>query len=158
MINEKQHRLPNEFYKSDILLSITSCIKDRHNIFTVDSIFHDFEKILIDIMHKYNCCAHIYLFMPDHLHLIFQGESNDVNLLDALKAFKQKTGFYFSVNKFNCKWQKDYYDHIIRDEKDLGNQIMYILLNPVRKGFVKHWKEYSYKGSMIYDLNTVENF
>jgi putative transposase len=69
-----------------------------------------------------------------------------------MKMFKQKTGFLFSQAGCGIVWQKDFYDHIIRDEQDLTNHIRYILLNPVRKGLVSSWREYPHKGSTVYDL------
>jgi REP-associated tyrosine transposase len=158
MVKEKHHRLPPSFYKGQIILSLTFCTDNRQIVFTNDIIFKDFENKLIFEMKKYESSAHIYLFMPDHLHMIISGNNYDSILINAVKSFKQKTGYYFSQQNSYFKWQKDYYDHIIRDEKDLGNQIMYILLNPVRKGFVSNWKDYPYKGSMIYDLNIIESF
>jgi len=109
-------------------------------------------------MKKYESLAYIYLFMPGHLHMILTGNKDGSNLMNAVKSYKQKTGFYFSKLEVKNKWQNDFYDHIIRDEKDLGNQILYILINPVRKGLVNHWKDYPYKGSMIYDLDSIESF
>jgi len=155
MVKEKKHRLPSSFYQGQILLSLTFCIDKRQNVFTNDKIFREFENILIDVLKNFECLAYIYLFMPDHLHMIIKGNKDDSNLMSAVKSFKQKTGFYFSKNNTEHKWQKDFYDHIIRDEKDLGNQIMYILMNPVRKGIVNHWKDYLYKGSMVYNLDII---
>jgi len=46
-----------------------------------------------------------------------------------------------------------FYDHILRKDEDIPKQINYILQNPVRKGLVKNWKDYPYKGSTLYNLN-----
>jgi hypothetical protein len=50
------------------------------------------------------------------------------------------------------KWQKDYYDHILRKKENLNIHIKYILNNPVRAGLVDYWKQYPYKGSTLYNL------
>lgn len=94
--------------------------------------------------------------MPDHLHIIVSGKDSNCNTLDLFKMFKQKTGFWLYKNLSEYSWQKDYYDHIIRDENDIMNQIYYILENPVRKGLSKTWKDYPYKGSTVYNLNEIE--
>jgi hypothetical protein len=31
-------------------------------------------------------------------------------------------------------WQKDFYDHIIRETEDYGGQVRYLLRNPVQRG------------------------
>ena len=90
--------------------------------------------------------------MPEHCHLLLQGESDNSNILDAVKAFKQKSSYFFSSNNFEFGWQKDFYDHIIRNDEDINQQIIYILYNPVRKELVTEWKDYPFKGSMVYDL------
>jgi putative transposase len=33
-------------------------------------------------------------------------------------------------------WQKRFWDHVIRDEKDLENHIHYIHFNPIKHGYV----------------------
>jgi putative transposase len=94
--------------------------------------------------------------MQTHLHLIVQGKKPDSDCLKMIVLFKQKTGFWLNKHKPGFKWQKDYYDHIIRNDKDLANQIYYILNNPVRAGIVNDWRDYKYKGSTLYDLNKIE--
>jgi len=51
--------------------------------------------------------------------------------------FKQKSGFWFSKNYPELKWQKDFYDHIIRNDKDIENQIYYILKNQMRENIIE---------------------
>lgn len=94
--------------------------------------------------------------MPDHCHLLLQGESDNSNVLNALKAFKQKSGFYFSANNLLVRWQKDFYDHIVRNDEEVNQQIIYILYNPVRKELVNEWKQYPFKGSMVYNLEELD--
>lgn len=52
-----------------------------------------------------------------------------------LTEFWQKKGAF---------WQKESYDHYVRDEKEFGNIVAYILNNPVQAKLVKDWKDYSY--------------
>ena len=66
--------------------------------------------------------------------------------------FKQKTGYWFTKNRKEVKWQKDYYDHILRSEENLIVHLKYILNNPVRTGLVGYWRNYPYKRSTIYNL------
>jgi REP element-mobilizing transposase RayT len=104
-------------------------------------------------MVDYNCDVLIYLFMTNHIHTIIKGKNDLSNSLRAIKMFKQKSGFWFSKNYPELKWQKDFYDHIIRNDKDIENQIYYILKNQMRENIIENWKDYEYKGSTIYDFN-----
>ena len=155
-IREKKHRLEPEFYLGIKAVSFTLCIKEMKKVFTNQNIFRDFEEILNREMEKSFCDSLIYLFMPDHIHLILQGKEDHSNVLKCVYSFKQKTGYWLSQNIPDIKWQKDFYDHIIRNEEDFRNQLSYILNNPVRKGLVDEWQDYKFKGSTIYDLDELE--
>jgi len=60
-------------------------------------------------------------------------------------------------NQSDIKWQKDFYDHVIRRHEDITNQIKYILDNPVRKRLVSSWQEYPFKGSIGCKIEDVLN-
>lgn len=87
--------------------------------------------------------------------MIIPGNNNEMDLLKVISAFKQKTGFWFSKNNVGAKWQKDFYDHVIKKEESLIRNIKYILDNPVRKGIVTDWQEYPFKGAIGYDLEDI---
>ncbi len=152
-IREKKHRLDEEIYIGEKPISFTLCIKDRKQYFTNDSSFKIFEQIILGELKSFDCFAFVYLFMPDHLHLVLGGNNSNSNVKKCLEMFKQKTGFYLSKKSKTIRWQKDYYDHILRSEENLEVQLKYILNNPVRAGIVDYWKQYPYKGSSIYNLN-----
>jgi REP element-mobilizing transposase RayT len=77
----------------------------------------------LDSLVKNLCAAHVYLFMPDHAHLILQGENEHANIWKCMVAFKQKTGYWMSKNAPVFEWQKDFFDHILRKDEDLKKQI-----------------------------------
>jgi REP element-mobilizing transposase RayT len=80
-----------------------------------------------------------------------QNESSDE--WAAVTLFKQQTGFWLGNNRPEIRWQKDFFDHILRSDEDLGAQVRYIAGNPVRKGLVKGWREYPFTGSIGVDLD-----
>lgn len=130
---EKKHRLPLDNYIGFNIVSFTCCVQNKNHLFVDDSIFSTFEGMLLDKLIKHNCNALVYLFMPDHAHLIFQGKSEIANIWKCLVAFKQKSGYWLSKNASDFEWQKDFFDHILRKDEDLKKQIEYVLYNPVRK-------------------------
>ena len=152
-MEEKKHRLEKEFYEGEKTVSFTLCIKDRREVFLNDNLFNVFSDFLLESIKKFDVNAMIYLFMPDHAHIILMGESKNSDVIASMNLFKQKSGFWFYENKKSTRWQKDYYDHIIRNDKDLKKQIYYILNNPVRKGLVDNWKDYKFKGSTVYNFD-----
>ncbi len=153
LIREKHHRLAPECYIGHVIVALTMRVKASKPIFIFHNIVECFRDILLDEAHKQQCGIHVYLFMPDHLHLIIEGTSDNANILKMVNKFKQQTGYWLYQHKREFHWQKDYYDHIIRNSEDLRKQIEYILQNPVRKGIVVDWKLYPYKGSTIYNFD-----
>ena len=155
-IREKHHRLPDELYRGMQIVSFTACVKDRVSFFTTRELFNAFEEMLLNELTRFECGAEAYLFMPDHAHFLLCGNSDEADTLKAMRSFKQKSGYWLSRNRPSVHWQKDFYDHIIRENESLQKHIMYILNNPVRKGMVESWKEYPFKGSTSHDLDTWE--
>ncbi len=156
-IKEKQHRLSREFYKGEVSVSLTMCIKNKVGIFSDTEIINIFTNILKNVAKKNKCIIPVYCFMPDHQHMIITGTHEDADLLKIVTEYKQKTGFWMSRNRIGIRWQKDFYDHIIKKHEDLSAQVRYILDNPVRKGLVSHWQEYNFNGSIGCDLEDILN-
>ena len=91
--------------------------------------------------------------MPDHLHLITEGQSADADLRKHVSMFKQRTAY--SLRRCGRLWQGGYYDHVLRKEEDLMDTIRYIAKNPVRKGLVGDFEEYAFTGSFELDLREI---
>lgn len=149
----KKHRLPVELYRGLKVVSITACVYNRISFFTTPERFTVCEGILLDALKQFECAAEVYLFMPDHAHLLLRGESQTADVLRAVKLLKQKSGFWLSRNHAFVLWQKDYYDHILRNDREIEKHIRYILYNPVREGLVENWQKYPFKGSTIHNLD-----
>jgi REP element-mobilizing transposase RayT len=150
-MKEKKHRLPKEFYRGEISVALTLCVrKDVASGFSLSEpkIVDCFKEILTRAISKERCIVPVYCFMPDHQHLIITGTPIDSDIWKAIISYKQKTGFWMSKNKPGITWQKDFYDHIIRTNEDVATQVRYILDNPVRKGLVSSWEEYPFKGAI----------
>jgi REP element-mobilizing transposase RayT len=77
--------------------------------------------------------------------------------MNLLVSYKQKTGFWMFANRSEIRWQKDFYDHVIRTHEDIAAQVRYMLDNPVRKGLALSWQKYSFKGSIGCKIEDVLN-
>ena len=140
-IKEKKHRLPSDFYVGFATVAVTACIEGMFPVFVNSNVVIQFSDTLI------------YLFMPDHLHVILKGKAENAQPLKAMNKFKQKTGYWFSQNAKQVQWQKSYYDHLIRNDEGVMTHVRYILDNPVRKGIVADWSDYPFKGSTVFNFN-----
>ncbi len=110
--------------------------------------------MLIEAASLYRGDVAVYLFMPDHVHFILSRNDIEADVLSAVKRFKQRSSYWLIRNHPEVRWQKDFYDHILRRNEDLKRHINYILNNPVRAGIVDDWKRYPYRGSTLYDLDS----
>jgi 1-hydroxy-2-methyl-2-(E)-butenyl 4-diphosphate synthase len=77
-----------------------------------------------------------WCIMPNHVHVIHKPAKGE-ELDKILHSWKSYTSH--EINKLNGTsgsiWQKESYDHLIRDGKDFRNQIDYILNNPTKAGY-----------------------
>ena len=117
-IQEKKHRLPKEYYKGQVSVALTLCLKGNENKtsgFTDPIIVNVFTDILAKVVAKQDCIVTVYCFMPDHQHLIITGTKTSSDISKAIANYKQKTGYWMSANGSILRWQKDFYDHIIKE-------------------------------------------
>ena len=154
-IKGKLHRLPKEFYKGQLSVVFTLCLKGEPPLAVCPEIAHNFIEILTSVAIKQDCIVPVYCFMPDHQHIILTGKSINSDLLKVIIEYKQRTGFWMSANKPSLRWQKNFYDHVIKRDENFVVHVRYILDNPVRKGLVTFWQEYPFKGSLGCSLKDI---
>jgi REP element-mobilizing transposase RayT len=73
-----------------------------------------------------------YCVMPDHLHLLLEGTSEDADLREAVRAWKQWTGYDWKQRTGSRLWQPGFHDRVMRDGDDARAVVAYVLRNPVR--------------------------
>jgi REP element-mobilizing transposase RayT len=59
-----------------------------------------------------------YCAMPDHIHLLAAGLTDQSNVKHFIERSKQHTGFAFKHQTGERLWQEGYYDHVLREEDD----------------------------------------
>jgi len=128
----KHHRLPRECYRRRVCTSYTLRVEERKWFFVSSDMIQVFLVCLDKVAEKYAFRA-IYCFMPDHLHLIALGNSDNTDLLRAVEEFKQRTGYWLHKHPPFVYWQKSFYDPIIR-ANELVAHVNYVLDNPMRWG------------------------
>ena len=83
--------------------------------------------------------------MPDHCHFVTQKTTlNSESLGDLLCRLKSKTWFVLKELRLvtGSFWQKNYYEHGIRNDRDWYEKIKYIQENPVRACLVTDTEAY----------------
>jgi REP element-mobilizing transposase RayT len=88
-----------------------------------------------------------YCVMPDHVHLLLEGLTDDADLKAVMHDWKLRTGFAWKQRTRNRLWQEGYYDHIVREEDPVIGIVRYILDNPFRARLVAEGTSYRFSGS-----------
>jgi REP-associated tyrosine transposase len=149
-MHTKHHRLPKECYQGPISTAFTFCLEGRPLFFASTGIVGVFVKSLREVAKKQDFCG-VYCFMPDHVHLVLFGNTDDANSLHAVELFKQMTGYWLKRNYLRIQRQKGFRDRILR-ESEIAPVVRYALDNPVRRGLVTQWREYPFTGAIGLDL------
>jgi REP element-mobilizing transposase RayT len=98
LVEEKKHHLDASHYRGNHVIAFTICIQERKPIFLNKTIFDIFEKSLLRALDANKCESIVYLFMPDHCHILASGKNNESDMKKMILYFKQLTGYWFSKN------------------------------------------------------------
>jgi REP element-mobilizing transposase RayT len=84
--------------------------------------------------------------MPDHLHVLLEGLTDQSDFRRFAKMAKQRSGAAYALTSEQRLWQKGYYEHVLRDDEDSKEVAFYIIANPVRAGLVQSPDQYPLSG------------
>ena len=96
--------------------------------------------------------------MPDHLHLVLEGTSNDADLREAVRAWKQRTGYDWKQRTGSMLWQPGYHDRVLREGDDARLVVRYVLNNPVRAGLAQTAEHYAWSGSLRFTFRELAEY
>ena len=115
-----------------------NCAKRGVNQLAVPDVSIELLKTIVARMEMAQWYPKLVLFMPDHVHGLFVfGE--DVIMRKVLESWKRYTARYLRIN-----WQRDFFDHRIRNEASYFEKWDYIITNPIRAGLVNDALEWPY--------------
>jgi putative transposase len=94
---------------------------------------------------------HAFCAMPDHLHFLAEGTTDDSDLLRLVGSFKQRTGFEYRRHSTATLWQKRFFDYILRRSDAIEAVACYIWMNAVRRNLCASPEQYAFSGSQTID-------
>ena len=145
-MNFRRYYIPGSaVFITQVVQNRESAFRDARNINLLHKTLRNVKEI-----HPFTMLGYVFLF--DHFHFMIQptGKSNFSEIMHSLKMnftreYKKLLGYPSSESmKF---WQKRFWDHVIRDDRDLANHLHYIHFNPVKHGYVSDpcdWNNSSY--------------
>ena len=148
--NRRSIRLKNYDYSKAGYYFVTIVTQDRLHLFgeivegkmILNEAGRMIHTLWYEIMDDFpNVYLHEFVIMPNHIHGIIEivDNDNDLNTIgDVIGAFKSKTtNQYIKMVKngtcppFNKRiWQRNYHEHIIRDDVDYERVATYTINNP----------------------------
>ena len=162
----KLPRLPAEYYRGRAYVFWTHTTEHRARFDLGPELHLRFREVLVHTCARYDLATPVYCIMPDHIHLLWIGRSQNSDQRKAT-AFLRK---YFGRMIQPVRWQAQPHDHVVREEERQSGRyvdtVNYILANPVRAGLVELWQHYPWLGAIVpgfpdldrRDANFVERF
>ncbi|MDH5571151.1 MAG: transposase [Gammaproteobacteria bacterium] len=128
-------------------------LAQRNKTLLVDNV-----NILRDVMNKvkqrHPFKVEAMVILPDHLHAIWtlpQTDKDYATRWGLIKSgFSRQLPKLERINKSRIDkgergiWQRRYWEHLIRDERDFNNHVDYIHYNPVKHGYIKRPVDWPY--------------
>ena len=88
---------------------------------------------------------HSWVVMPNHVHLVIEPLAGHA-LSEILQAIKSTSAHRANqiLQRSGEFWQRESYDHLVRDDEDLARCNDYVYMNPVRAGLAAAPESYAY--------------
>ena len=86
--------------------------------------------------------------MPDHLHLVVEGRTDNADLQRFVKIAKQRVVYSLrDEHGVHSIWQEGYHDWVLRPHQSTEDVVRYVLNNPIRAGLVARPEDYPFSWS-----------
>lgn len=128
----KRTRIPHErpdWVREDAIFFITVCCEPRG----LNQLCHETiaSKLFETVEFRQNrgeWYVHLLLLMPDHLHGLISFPT-DRSMCKVIYDWKES-----AARRADIFWQRDFFDHRLRNDEHYIEKANYIRMNPVRKG------------------------
>lgn len=148
-------RLPGIFYNELACYFVTAVTLHRVKAFDLFDFGPFVAHALIDIANRFGFEVTAYCVMPDHVHVLVTARSEGADFRKMVAAWKQRTGYQWSLRTGKKLWQHGYWERVLRDEDDPLSVARYIVENPVRAKLVDHPMQYGLSGSTEFTMEEI---
>jgi putative transposase len=111
-------------------------------------------EVVRDVRVNHPFTIHGWVVLPDHMHCVIELPPDDDNFAIRWKLIKsnfsrriEKTEWLSDVRKQRGErgiWQRRFWEHLIRDERDFQAHMDYVHINPVKHGLVSRVQDWPY--------------
>jgi putative transposase len=106
------------------------------------------------VKQNYPFMIHAWVVLPDHFHCVIELPEGDADFATRLRLIKvgfskalPKTEFRSDVRNARGErgiWQRRFWEHLIKSDKDYQAHVDYVHINPVKHGLVNQVKDWPY--------------
>jgi putative transposase len=134
---------------------LTFCTYERRSRFLtqerVDVVYEQFRRASAEE----GFALSAYCFMPDHVHLLVEGLSDNSDCRRLIARAKQLSGFHYKKTFGEPLWQRYGFERTPRGGELSLRVARYILENPVRAGLVSRVEDYPFLGSSTHRVEEI---
>jgi REP element-mobilizing transposase RayT len=132
------HEIPSWVKEGSFYFVTINCVPRRANQLCQPSVG---EAVLAAAAHNHErgvWHCRLMLLMPDHLHALI-GFPRERGMKTVIANWKR-----YLATRESIEWQRDFFDHRLRDHHEEVEKAHYILLNPVRRGLCSRAEDWSW--------------
>lgn len=131
---------------------------NRNKILCTEANQKNLDASINETCEEYPFVIEAWALLPDHIHCIWTLPPGDNNFSKRWQMIKSRFTMRYSKGKNEIwttsesrkkrgeqeVWQRRFWEHLIRDEKDFEKHCHYIHYNPVKHGYVKAPKDWQF--------------
>ena len=147
MVSYRRNLIPGASY------FFTVTLLDRTSRLLVERVA-DLREVMRSVRNERPFDIDAVVILPDHLHCIWTLPPGDADYAMRWREIKSRfsrkipAGEYRSLGRVNkgerSIWQRRYWEHTLRDERDMEQHVNYIHYNPVKHGHVTRVADWPY--------------
>ncbi len=147
MPDYRRNRVPGGTYFFTVnLLERRSDLLIRH--------IHELREAIREVRRPRPFHIDAWVILPEHMHCIWTLPEGDDDYSSRWKAIKIRFAKQIPITEYRSKvrirkgerglWQRRFWEHTIRDERDYAAHMDYVHINPVKHGLVERVRDWPY--------------
>ncbi|HEY5972854.1 MAG TPA: transposase [Pseudoxanthomonas sp.] len=110
--------------------------------------------VVADVRRRHPFHIHAWTVLPDHLHCVIELPPGDIDFALRWRLIKMDFSKKLLATEHRSAarirrgergiWQRRYWEHLIRDDRDFRAHVDYVHVNPLKHGLVKRVGDWPY--------------
>jgi len=133
-----------------VVFFVTVCTHHREPVLAAPAVTEVLVGALKDSLVDHGWMVGRYVVMPDHVHFFASPCGDNAKRLSSFVGFwKRSTATTIRKRTLpSFAWQREFFDHLLRNDESYARKWEYVRLNPVRAGLVADAQEWPYQGEI----------